>query len=103
MFNIINVKISDYPLTSISISFDSKFVIVRSSDNSCFYLFSLKELVLFNLINCVFDSEYQPQKINEVFTEEYFMQQINSVVNRYTIQNNIFTDVKFVPNRENLV
>jgi len=36
-------------------------------------------------------------------TEDKFMNKLNAVVNRYTIQNNIFSDIKFVPHHEHLV
>jgi len=38
-------------LSKVSISSDSTFVIIRTEDNSCFYLFSLKDKVIEELIN----------------------------------------------------
>jgi len=51
----------------------------------------------------VISSEFEPELENEMQTEDKFMNKLNAVVNRYTIQNNIFSDIKFVPHHEHLV
>jgi len=48
----------------------------------------------------VFESEFNPPKLSTHSHEDKFMNKLNKVVNRYTIQNNNFSDVRFVPTNE---
>jgi len=79
--NIINIKISPKQMGKVTISKNGKFVIIRTIDESCFYLFSLSDPAILELINNVFESEYTPIKKN-IKQEDNFMRKLNKVVNR---------------------